>query len=312
MSWRRSSLLAVLCALVLTACGGASVEGGVVADAPAEPPKPRNAHQIASSLVGGQVDAMIYVDRLRHHPLGPRLAAMRLWGKLFDGTGIDPLQDLRRAYVTAPTLQAEEQAIAVGEHDLPAERLRAALDVMIARSQPPGEWRQDLGVPAAKVTVQGRRRVIALVEPTVLVVLPLPLAAQVGRFVGTGGCPDPVGPEAVVATAREPARTLGKNVPFAIPPSLRSALAVLTPTPDGGADLHVDAQSTSPVQAQADAEVLSRGVARATSVNIGFARLRVFQPVVFRGEQDRVKADRHLTSAELDRIAMLVAATLPR
>jgi len=183
--------------------------------------------------------------------------------------------------------------------------------VVRARSEPPGVWRTDLGVPATTLTVRGRKRVAAMVEPNVLVLLPEGRASQAARFVGTAGCPLPTGAEAMSASAVEPARTLRGTLPVRIPESLRRAQAKVTPTADGGADLRIDAESSSPAQASADAASLTRELARATSVDLGLVRLRVIEPIEFRAEGDRVLGDRHLSAAELDRIFSLVEALMP-
>jgi hypothetical protein len=280
--------------------------------APLPPPKPRNADELARTVAGGGVEALGFVERLRGHPLAKRIGSLDQLRELLEGTGIDPERDLERTFMVAPTIASEESSVAVAEHSLPRERVEQALGVLVARSKPPGQWRTDLGVPAARVTVKGRSRVVALVEPNLLVILPESRAREALRFVGTGGLPLPVGPEAVVAKAVEPARTMRGVLPVHIPETLSSAQVLLTPTPDGGADLHIDAQSSSAAQASADAAALSREVARATTVEIAVIRIRVFDPIEFRSEQDWVRADRHLTAQEVERIFALASALLPQ
>ena len=306
-------LLAACAALGLPACHSVA-QGeatGPVASAPPAP-KPRNADEIARAVSGGGVEALGYVARLRGHPVAKRIASLDQLRAVLEGTDVDPERDLERTFVVAPTVTSEESSVVVAEHSLPRERAERALGVLVARSQPPGQWRTDLGVPAARVTVKGRSRVVALVEPNVLVILPEDHARDALRFVGTAGLPEPTGPEAVVASAVDPARTMRGTLPVRIPETLRSARALLTPTSDGGADLHIDAQSSSPTQASGDAAVLTREVARATTLDLGVIKLHVFEPIEFRAEQDWVRADRHLTGQELDQIFTLATAFLPQ
>ncbi|MBI4701405.1 MAG: hypothetical protein HY744_09635 [Deltaproteobacteria bacterium] len=301
-------LLLLLGALAL-ACGG----GALPAPPAPPPPKPRNAADIARDIVGGRVSALVHVGRLRGHALAARLAALDPWGPVLDGTGIDPQRDFERAFVTAPDTEHEDDMAFVAEHTLGEARARAAVDALVARSSPPGAWLEGLGVSAARVTVRGRTRVVALVEPNVLVVLPDRYARHAARFAGTAGCPLPTGVEAVLATADDPSRTLrGPGVPE-LPPTLLRAEATLVPAADGGADLHVEAPSSSPEQAGADAATLTDRGEKLTSIDVvSLLKLRLFEPVVFRAQGTTVTADRHLTPNELDRIESIVRALLPK
>lgn len=314
LAWVRAAfcLVVLLPALGLLGCSASTPEQGPAAPSqPLPPPKPRNAHEIARALSGGGVEALVWMQRLRGHPLGARLGTIAQLRELFEGTGIDPARDLDRAFAVAPTIRSEDASIVVAEHSLPADRVRSAMDALVARSVPPGSWRTDLGPPAARVTVRGRARIVALAEENLLVILSESHAQDASRFVGCGGLPEPSGPEAVLASAVQPARTLAGVMPVRVPDSLQLIRSMLTPAPDGGADVHIDAQSTSAAQASADAAVLTREVARATTVDLGVVRWNVFEPIDFRPEQEWVRADRHLTPSELDKITALALAFLP-
>lgn len=308
------ALCALCAAVVLSSCGGSSaqVEPVLEPDEAAPPKKVRNAHEIARSIAGGQVDVLMYVDRVRKHPMGPKVASLNLWKSVLEGTDLDPMQDLDRAFVTAPSVHDGEALVAVGEHDEPEQRLRAALDVIIARSDPPGSWVKGSPFPAASVTIEKERRVIALVEPHLIVVVPEQHASAVHQFVGCAGLPDPEGSEAIVLTAVDPAHTIDGSSAVKIPPTIRHARGTITPADDDGVDLYAEGQSSSPSQAQADAEALTERIAKVTTVKIAVVKVRLFRPVEFRAEGDVVKADRHVTQAELDRIFMFVASALPQ
>jgi len=195
----------LLAVLLVISCGGSPRKP--VEEPAAEAPKPRNAAVLAQAIAGGKVSVLVYADRTRGHPIATRLAGLDLWGPVLDGTGIDPQKDLTRAFVTSPSVRSRD-AVVVLEHSLTPEKLKAGLDAMAARSDPPGAVLDGLGVPALKVTLRGHTRVVATIEPSFLVVLPEGKAGEAKRFVGTGGFPDPAGKEAAVATALEPARTL--------------------------------------------------------------------------------------------------------
>lgn len=302
-------LVAFGLALLVISCGGAARKPALAEE---EAPRPRNAAVIAQSIAGGKVSALVYADRARGHPITARLAAMDLWAPVLEGTGIDPQRDLARAFVTAPNVRAERRAVAVLEHTLAPEKLAAGLDALLAKSDPPGARLDNIGVRAVRVTIKGRTRVVAVIEPSFLVVLPESKARDAVRFAGTGGFPDPKGQEAATLAAVDPARTLkAPNAPR-VPSTIASLNALVTLAPDGGADLDIEGPSTSPEQAQADAAELTASVERATTVRVAILKIRVFDPVTFVAEGARVKAKRHITSTEVDRIFGLLSALVPR
>ncbi|WP_437998437.1 hypothetical protein WMF26_49570 [Sorangium sp. So ce185] len=305
-------LLALGLALAAVACGSAPSAAPVGVEAP-PPPKPRNAAAIAQSIAGGKVSVLVFADRTRGHPIMARLAALDLWGPVLTGTGLDPERDLERAFITAPRADAAHEAVIVLEHNVPPERLKTGLDTLLSRSQPPGAEESGLGVPAVRVTLKGHTRVVATVEPNFLVVLPVSRAREARRFIGTGGFPEPVGDEAALAAAIDPARTLrGPREAPRVPPTLRSLEATVTLTKDGGATVALDGASQSPEDAARDAAFLNAEIERATSFRIAVVTVRVVDPVEFFAEGDRVKANRRVTPGEIDKLFALLSAVLPR
>ncbi|WP_050435462.1 hypothetical protein [Chondromyces crocatus] len=303
-------LLAIGHALFALSCGGAPTPPP---EAPiAEAPKPRNAATIAQEIAGGKVSVLVYAERARGHALSAQLAKLNLWGPVLDGTGIDPQKNLLRAFVTAPSVRAEREAVIVLEHDLTPEQLQTGLDTLRGRSDPPAVPLDGLGLPATQVTIQGHTRVVAVVEPSFLVVLPQDKASQAKRFLGTGGFPDPEGPEAALATALEPSTTLRVQRAPRVPETIGALSAGLVLEPDGGAQLVLDGVSQSPEQAQEDARHLTAEVDQATSFRVSIIKVRVFDPVRFTAEGDRVKAQRRLTPQEIDRLFGLLSAVMPR
>ncbi|WP_129355934.1 hypothetical protein [Sorangium cellulosum] len=309
---RRASLRLLVAGLALlaVACGAAP---GKPPDAEAPPPpRPRNAAAIAQSIAGGRVSVLVYADRTRGHPIMARLAALDLWGPVLAGTGLDPERDVERAFITAPRVDAANEAVVVLEHSVPEDRLQAALDTLLSRSDPPGARESGLGVPAVRVTIRGHTRVVASVEPTFLVVLPEAKAREARRFVGTGGFPDPTGDEAARAVALDPARTLRAPRAPRVPPTLGALEAAVTLADDGGAVVALDGASASPEQAARDAAALNEEIERATTVRIAIVKLRVVDPIGFFAEGDRVRAKRRVTPGELDKLFGLLSAVLPR
>jgi hypothetical protein len=291
------SRVTVLVAMGFVAASGGCTHPKAALEAPR--PKPRNAAEIADSIVGAKLSTMVYMDRVRGHPIATRVAALEEVRSTFEGTGIDPVRDLQQAVVASTGIHRDDQVVVVAQHSLQEAKLRAALETMIARSEPPGAW-LDLGVPAAKVTVRGSTRVVALVEPGFVAVVPETLAKETVRLKGTGGFPEHKGKQATITDVKEPSATLKAPHAPQVPPTLRSAHIEVTLTADGGADVLTVGQSTDVAQAAADAEALTEEVERATSIRISIIRVRVFKPVPFRAEGKEVKSDLHLTPDEID------------
>jgi hypothetical protein len=306
--------LAVVFALALATsplgCGAAPVPAP--AEVAAAPPKARNAATIAWDIVHAKVGALTYVERVRGRPIAAKIQSLDLFRPYLDGTGLDPENDLDRAFVAAPATDRADESIVVAQHHLSADQIRLALGAMITSGRVTGEWIAGAPVPEARVTARGRTRILAVIDPDILVLLPEAHALEAGRFVGTGGFPEPEGPGAVFASAIDPASTVrGPRVP-AIPASISSLRATLTLADDGGATIAIEGPSASPEQAAADAAALTRSVDDATSVRVAFIRVRVFKPISFFAEAERVKADVHLTAGEIDALLGAAAAFIPR
>lgn len=281
------------------------------AEAP-PPPKPKNAADIARKIVNARVGMMVWAERFRGHPVEMRLNALNPMRTTLEAAGIDLARDAYAAYIASTGVTTSDLSAVIVEHKLDGAKVQAGLDLLIARSQPPGAWINGAPVPSARVTVRGQTRVVSIVEPNFLVVLPESIAAQASRFVGTGGFPDPEGLDAVVITAEDPAHSLAAaNVPR-VPATIRSIEARVFLAPDGGVDIAAKGESTDPMQAENDARYLTDVIDRSTSLNLGFVKVRLFSPVVFRPEGSQVKARQHLTTAEIDRLLTIADTLMPR
>jgi len=286
----------------------ANQHGAVMAPPPA--PAPRNAAQIAQAISGGQVSALVYIERVRGHAIAPKLESLSVWKQVLEGTGLDPMRDLERVYATSTSTSDESHSVLVAEHKLTLEQAQKAIDIFVKRSSPEGEWVQGSAFPLARVTVKGRKRVVALPTDNLVIILPEALAQQAAGFSGSGGLHDPSGSEAVVASALQPRKTVKvrlKRFPK-IPKSLSQATTTVVLTPDGGAKVNFLGRSNSAAQAKKDAKALTKRVDKATSVKVSVVRIRFFQKVVFRAEGDQVKANVKVTASQLDRMLSMASA----
>jgi len=297
----RCSLLVWIMALTLVACGGAPPLGAEIPDdaEAAAAPLPRNADELAAKAVGAKLTALVFVGQLRDHPLASKVAAMDAWGPIFDGTDIEPLKDVDRAFVAAGNLRDSETVIAVAEHHVEPARVEQAIDTLVERSGADGKRLDEFAFSAARVKVDGRKSLVMAVTPELLVVTSESHADAAAKLAQSGGLPDPSGPEAVIAAAQQPATSLkARGVPK-IPSTIEAARMTVTMKDGGGALVHLVGDSTNPKQAKKDAAVLTKRVDKATTVKISFIKVRAFAPVAFKAKGSRVEAKRHVTAAEL-------------
>jgi hypothetical protein len=230
---------------------------------------------------------------------------MDAWGGIFEATGIDPLEDVDRAFVAAANARDQGSIIAVAEHHLPTERVASAVDHLVREGGPDGRHLDDLGVPAVRVDLRGRKSVLLAVRPTLLVVTSDRFAKEAAKLSDTGGLPEPTGPEAVVAVADQPSKTLKVRRAPRVPKTIARAEATVIVAPDGGADVHVVGDSTDPQQAKKDAAALTKAIDRATTVKVSIVKIRAFDPVRFKAVESRVEGRRHVTPAELSMLVSL-------
>jgi hypothetical protein len=251
--------------------------------------------------VGGQVGALVWIDRLRGHPVGPRLLSFGAARGILEGTSVDPLKDLERIFVTSPSVN-DKRAVMFAEHNLTQDRIPGVMNDLVRKSDPPGQIVADAPFPMVKVQRKGRGGIVAFLPPNFVVAVPEDLAQSLGAFAETGGLPGPEGIEAALAIANNPSETLKARGAPDVPSTISTARALITLRPDGGASVDTDAQSASPQQADQDADALTEEIDRLTSVKLGFMTIRAFDKIVFKPKGDQVVSHTSLSRGQLDQI----------
>jgi hypothetical protein len=176
---------------------------------------------------------------------------------------------------------------------------------LVDQSGEDGAWLEGYPVPAARVKVRRRKSVVLAVTDTVLVVTSEAYAPAAAELRTTGGLPAPASEAALVAHVNEPSETLkGRRAP-PIPKTIQDATAEITFGSDGGALVTMDGKSASPEQAEADAAELTSTIDAMTSMKVSVVRIRMFEPIAFHAEGDRVKSERKVSKAELERLVGL-------
>jgi hypothetical protein len=256
---------------------GAGTDAGPVGDAG---PAHRPGEGIASPVAGigdrrvvdpnANVQVLVHNDRVRLHPLGgrigPLLRNVYQWRDFFGPTAIDPVRDIDRMLIVGPQLRDSREVVAILQFNLPQERVRAAVDVLVARD-PEGGW-LDAGVPVAKARADRGERAFVFPSPQVLVVTPPSAQAAAQRLSRKFRLPGPKGDEIAVAKLTSPHRAF-LGLPVVIPKSIRSAELRLSPTPDGGVVIDILAHDETEPLAIQDAKALSVAIEAATSLDLG-------------------------------------------
>ena len=229
------------------------------------------------------VQLLIHTDRIRQHPLGARIGPLLRnvyqWRDFFGPTSIDPIRDIDRMLIVGSQLRDSRDVVAILQFNVPPERLRAAVEVLVARD-PEGGW-LDAGVPVAKAHADHGERVFVFPSPQVLVVTPPSAQASAERLPRKFRLPSPKGDELALAKLATPWRAF-MGLPVTIPKSIRAAELRVSPRPDGGIVIEVLAHDETEALARADAEALTAALTAATSLNLG-----MFGAVLFGSSQKK-------------------------
>jgi hypothetical protein len=216
------------------------------------------------------VQLLVHNDRVRQHPLGgrigPLLRSVYQWRDFFGPTAIDPVRDIDRMLIVGPQLRDSREVVAILQFNLPQERLRSAVDALVARD-PEGSW-LDASVPVATARADRGERAFVFPSPQVLVVTPPSALAAAQRLPRKFRLPGPKGDEIAVAKLTSPHRAF-IGLPVVIPKSIRSAEARLSPTGDGGIVIDILAHDETEPLAIQDAKALGVAIEAATSLDLG-------------------------------------------
>lgn len=263
------------------------------------------------------VRLLIYSDRIRHNPLGPRigqlLGAAYQWRDFFGTAGLDPIRDLDRILIVGPQLRDSSNVVAVLRYNVSRARMREALGALVARDTSRGAW-LDAGVPVARASADRAERVFVMPAPHIVVVAPLSAAKSAESLRAPLHFPSPHGNEALVAYVRTPWRAF-IGIRFNVPKSIRWVRLGITPTANGGAVASLLAEDASEQAARDDAEMLTRAINAVTQVNLGIVgalfgarKLSFIQPVNLQSQGKDIVGTITATRKQLDGLIEAVSA----
>lgn len=264
------------------------------------------------------IKVLIDTERLRNHPLGARigklLGSVYQWRDFFGPTGIDPVRDIDRIFITGPQLRDSSGVVALIQHSLAPERLKAAIDLLVQRDRK-GSW-LDGGVPIAKARADRADRYFVMPASNLLVVTPESALKSAERLGPNTSLPRIPPPDVVTAHVQTPWRAL-IGTGLAIPRSLAWAEARVTPESGGGATVSFLAEDEDDAQATLSAAEVERAIrdgldllARATnifSLLFGGKTPRLVESVSFRAEGKRVIGTLTFTEGQVTRILDLAS-----
>ncbi|WP_437492772.1 hypothetical protein WME75_18830 [Sorangium sp. So ce1014] len=256
------------------------------------------------------VQVLIAGDRLRSHELGDWfgriLTTIPQWQSFFQDTTIDPIRDIDHLLIAGPQLRDSSKVVAVMDYRAPEAAMRAAVDVVVQRSN--GSWIEDAPVPAARATADRSERIFAMVpNRRLLVVLPAEEEDQLSKLKSMKGF-NKSSTAGIVISMLTPANAF-RGVQ-ALPRSIAWMRLTVTPTRDGGADLALTAGDESPEDALAHAQDLTRTLNAIRSINLGITKIDVVDEVTFNTDGKVIWSKLHVTNRQLKLIMGFVEQAL--
>lgn len=254
------------------------------------------------------VRLIIYTDRIRNTTLGARIGKMLgmvdQWHDFFGPAGLDPIADFDRILIAGPQLRDSSNVVAVLRYNTSEQRMKKALDALVARDSEQGGW-LDAGVPAARARGDRAERIFVLPAPHILVVTPPSAEKSALSLSPRTRFPNPKGDVVLSVYVKTPWRAfIGIN--YNVPRSIAWVRMKIAPTPDGGATATVIAQDASPEAAKRDADYLTSSINAVTQVNLGIVgaifghqQLKLIEPVSFTANGRRIEGLVRATPKEL-------------
>lgn len=205
------------------------------------------------------VGLVLYLDRVRAHPMGKRIGALLpklpQWDEFFGKSAVNPVADFDRMFLLGPSFADSSGLVMAIEYNTATEKVRGAVDNLVKQR---GTWLSGAKVPTALTYADRAERVIFFPAPKVVVIVPPHLREQAQKQ-GVVGVPPAKGPEAMVAFTVNPAKAL-RRFGLELPASLQSAKLRVTPLPSGEALIELEAQDESAASAKQNAATLTQQI----------------------------------------------------
>lgn len=302
----------------------AGLDASAPLDAGAEQPAP-DAGTVADpfAVAGGpggvtpkhpNVRVLIAADLVRKHPVGAMfsemLALIPEWTELVGGTGIDPIRDFNHVLVSGPQFRNPTHIVAVLDYTVSTAKMRQALNAIMARSKPPGQWLDGFKIPVASLGNKGYRRAALLADKKLLVLMPADAEEQIDGLAAIKPF-KPSTDQSIVLFLVTPWRAFrgtGFEVPKRIAWMRLAMVAVDTPKGPGagGYTLTIEAEDESPEAAAEDARKLAAGIEEIRTVDLGVWRTEVIGKPTFSSDGNKIRATAAVSVEQVERIIKLI------
>ena len=257
------------------------------------------------------VRLVVYPEKIRNHPLGPRIGRMLgsiyQWRDFFGPTGLDPIRDVDRIMVVGPELRDSSKVAAILKLNVGAARLHDAVDAIVKADAAHGEW-LDAGIPAATAYADRAPRIFALPSPNVVVVVP-PTAKDAALGLRKVNIPKPQGGEVMWAYAVNPWRP-ARMLRLDLPKSIKWAKIWVTPAQGGGALVEAEGEDESADAAETDAAqlmaVINQNLALADTIGsilggvLGVQAPKLVEKIELHAEGSMIRGSAVLTQAQVE------------
>ncbi len=255
------------------------------------------------------VGLVLYMDRVRSHPLGKRIAAilpqLPQWDEFFGSSAVNPVEDFDRMFLLGPSFSDSSGLVMAIEYNISQDEVRGAVNRLVKQR---GSWVVGSKVPTAFTYADRAERVVLFPAPKVVVIVPPHLREQAQKQ-GVVGVPKAKGPEAMVAFTVNPAKAL-RRFGLDLPASLQSAKIRITPLPSAQVLLELEAQDETEDQARRNAALLTQQINAMVDLasgvgnllgKFGFGGVAVFDMprVTLKAEGKVVRGRQVLTSAQV-------------
>ncbi|MEP7125606.1 MAG: hypothetical protein ABJE95_32040 [Byssovorax sp.] len=254
------------------------------------------------SAKDANVQVLIAGNVIRKHQLGEAFGRILVlipeWHQFFADSPIDPIRDLNHLLITAPRFRGDtSKVVAVMDFNVPEAKIKAAVDLIVNGVN--GEWLDDTPVPTAHARVGGGDRLFAMVPgKKLLVVLPIEAKDQLEGLKKSKGFPNSkVGIAISMVTPSRPFKGL-----FPLPDTLKWLRVAVIPTADGGADVALEGGDASAADAQKHAPEITKAFDQVRVVSLVITTLEIVDHAEFVAEGASIKAQVHVSEAQLKRV----------
>jgi len=268
---------------------------------------------------GAKVRIKIDTDKVRQHPLGPRigeiLGRVPQWYDFLGPAKLDPIRDIDRLLIAGPELRNSSQVVAVLRYNVPESVMETAIDSLVQRSS--GEWLSG-ATRAASARADRAERIFAFFAPQLLAIVPPTAKRDALKRWPAKTKLDPIPGDAVLVATVETPSQVHLGLPFRFPESVKWIRASVTPSPDGGALALIEAEDESEELARDHAEWLERNILASAKLKGGVALLAqalygsesFVDTVSFRSEGTRIHGTLTITEKQIASLLKMVEGVI--